>query len=127
MDVPNSLIRIFDFVQDSDIVRPGNLCRHCLYKLAVWICCRKPGHILQIADGVSLDVGESDLDVFCETVDEFAAPHFVGVDHFSDRMIEEDQFLVDADSRFILGRLDLGFDLLYCFKRTFVKGDFTKR
>ena len=61
-------------------------------------------------------MGESKLDASCKAVDKFAAPHFMGIDHFPDGMIEEDQLLINADSRFVLVSLDVSFDLLYFLK-----------
>lgn len=102
--------------QNGNIMRPWNLCRHRLHKLPVRISGRKLCHIFQVTDGVTLGIGKSELDIFCEAFNKSVSPDLMGIDYLSDGMIEQNHLLINTNSRFVLCRLYLGLDLLNRFK-----------
>ena len=93
------------------MVIPSKLCKRRLHNLLVRKTQSKLRHIFQVSHGVAGGVRKRNFNVGGKVFYKLAAPCLVLIDDITDRVVEDQQFSIDADCRTVLRRADLLLDL----------------
>ena len=94
-DIPLPLLLCFYLIQNCYIMRPRNLCRHCLHKFPVRIGRRKFRHVFEISHRIPFCFRESQPNVCSKVLNKFISPGFMLVNGCPDVVVQAYQFPVD--------------------------------
>ena len=98
--VPEPLLGLVDLLEEADVVAPRDLCNDLLHNFLVWPGLREAPHVLEVAAGEPLAVGELLPEVGGELVDHLRPPREPVLpleDVPADRPVEEDELAVHGE------------------------------
>ena len=112
--IPAPLILGLQFVQQGQLVVPGQLCKHRLHKLGVRPGLGKGPHVLQVARREALHVRECHPQVMRQPLDDLGTPtlgRLTSQDVAADLPLQQHQFAVHRQRRALLCGVDAGLQL----------------
>jgi len=77
LDVPKPIGGVFDFLQQCDVVIPGNLCKHLLHNVLIGPGFGKRPHVFEIARRNALHFWKLTSKVLRQAVDHSGTPAFL--------------------------------------------------